>query len=72
MGDQFEIKFKKGDRVRFVPLFGTYTKGDQRAAGKVAVVMDNSDIPTIKFLDASRQLNYGLITAALQEDLVKI
>lgn len=66
------IKFKAGEHARFVPKFGTYDMGDARRRNYIVEILDESDIPRIKFISTKRQMNYGRITAALQEDLVAL
>lgn len=68
-----EPKFKRGDKVIFMPRRGKYTKTEWSLQGTVATIKDDDIVPTIMFdniLKAECFSGKTLITAAYEDDLV--
>jgi hypothetical protein len=63
-------KFKRGDVVRFEPVKGNYTRFELFRRGFEATVMEESDMPIIRFTSEKYGNLDGRVSAAYEEDLV--
>jgi hypothetical protein len=63
-------KFKRGDKVVFQPVKGNYSRFEYFRRGFEATVMEESDMPIIRFTSDKYSNLDGRVSAAYEEDLV--